>query len=279
MSADPDDCIFPNVDVETSFGSEVKTRCRIPIMTGALSSTFIAAKYWQPLAVGAALCGIPIVIGENVVGVDRASTFKDGKVNSAPELDRRVDAFLPYFDGYGTIIVQMNVEDTRNGVAEYLIDTYGGRAMIELKWGQGAKNIGGEIQVTSLEYAKFLKQRGYIVDPDPLDPVVQTAFEHHAITSFARHSRLGATRSRHRRASAGNVRALGGTPTKAWLRANLAQDRRLRNGSTGHGGSLLRRGSPRSANRGWCRRGHRDESMEHDGALGGTVPALAREDA
>jgi glutamate synthase domain-containing protein 2 len=65
--------------------------------------------------------------------------------------------------------------------------------VLELKWGQGAKDIGGEIQVTSLDYALFLKKRGYIVDPDPTDPVVQAAFKNRAISAFARHSRLGYT--------------------------------------------------------------------------------------
>jgi glutamate synthase domain-containing protein 2 len=65
--------------------------------------------------------------------------------------------------------------------------------IIELKWGQGAKDIGGEIQVNSIEYAQFLKDRGYLVDPDPYDDTVQSAFEARAITSFARHSRLGGT--------------------------------------------------------------------------------------
>jgi glutamate synthase domain-containing protein 2 len=39
----------------------------------------------------------------------------------------------------------------------------------------------------------FLKDRGYIVDPDPTKPEVQKAFEKGAIKSFARHSRLGYT--------------------------------------------------------------------------------------
>lgn len=193
LSNDPDDCIFPNVDISTSFGNEIQTKCRMPVMTGALGSTFIAAKYWNSFATGAALCGIPIVIGENVVGVDRQSKMGGGKITSAPELDRRIEQFLRYYDGNGAIIVQMNVEDTRNGVAEYVIAKYGDKVMIELKWGQGAKDIGGEIQVTSLDYAKFLKDRGYVVDPNPHDPVVQKAFENRAITSFARHSRLGGT--------------------------------------------------------------------------------------
>ncbi|MDR1064898.1 MAG: FMN-binding glutamate synthase family protein [Oscillospiraceae bacterium] len=192
-SNNADDCIFPNVSVETSFGNEVITKSRAPIMTGALGSTFIAAKYWESFAVGAAIVGFPIVIGENVVGVDKQSILENGRIKSAPELERRIDVYLRYYDGYGAIIVQMNVEDTRNGVAEYLIEKYGDKVVIELKWGQGAKDIGGEIQVTSLEYAQFLKGRGYIVDPDPTKPEVQAAFENGAIKSFARHSRLGYT--------------------------------------------------------------------------------------
>ena len=193
LSNDPDDCIFPNVDLTTEFGNEVKTKARIPLMTGALGSTFIAAKYWDAFAVGGALVGMPIVIGENVVGVDRDSEIKKGKISKAPELDRRINTYLRYFDGYGGIFVQMNVEDTRNGVAEYVAEKYGDKCIIELKWGQGAKDIGGEIQVTSIDYALFLKKRGYVVDPNPELKEVQEAFEKGAIRSFARHSRLGGT--------------------------------------------------------------------------------------
>ncbi|MBM9605267.1 glutamate synthase-related protein [Desulfopila inferna] len=193
MTSDPDDCIFPNVDLATEFGNTIKTKSRLPLMTGALGSTFIAAKYWDSFAIGCALTGIPIVIGENVVGVDKESTLSGGKILKAPELDRRIDTYLRYYDGYGAIIVQLNVEDTRNGVAEYVAERYGNKCIIELKWGQGAKNIGGEIQVTSLDYAIFLKERGYVVDPNPALPEVREAFAKGAIKSFARHSRLGAT--------------------------------------------------------------------------------------
>lgn len=193
LSNSPDDCIFPNVSLEVEFGNEVKTKSRVPVMTGALGSTFIAAKYWDSFAIGAALVGFPIVIGENVVGVDKQSVMANGKIEKAPELERRIDNYLKYYDGYGAIIVQMNVEDTRNGVAEYVIGKYGEKVIIELKWGQGAKDIGGEIQVNDLDYAIFLKNRGYIVDPDPTLPEVQEAFKNGAIKSFARHSRLGYT--------------------------------------------------------------------------------------
>lgn len=194
LSNSADDCIFPNVDISTSFGKTIKTKAKVPLMTGALGSTFIAAKYWNSFAIGAALVGYPIVIGENVVGVDKQAVLENGKIKIAPELDRRIDTYLKYHDGEnGSIIVQMNVEDTRNGVAEYVIEKYGDKVIIELKWGQGAKDIGGEIQVQSLDYALFLSNRGYIVDPDPNKAEVQEGFKHGAIKSFARHSRLGYT--------------------------------------------------------------------------------------
>jgi glutamate synthase domain-containing protein 2 len=193
MTKDADDCVFPNASTKTIFGNEVKVKCRVPIMTGALGSTFIATKYWNSFATGAAICGFPIVIGENVVGVDKESKLGGGTITSAPELDRRIEIFKRYSDGHAAIFVQLNVEDTRNGVAEYVMNKYGDDVIIELKWGQGAKVIGGEIQVKSINYATFLKERGYVVDPDPTDPGVQAAFERRAITSFARHSRLGAT--------------------------------------------------------------------------------------
>jgi glutamate synthase domain-containing protein 2 len=188
-----DDCLFTNVSIETAFGNGTKTKARMPLMTGALGSTFIASKYWNSFTIGCALVGIPIVVGENVVGVDLKSSINKGKIKKSPELDRRVETYMRYHDGYGAIIVQLNVEDARNGVAEYVIDKFGDKVFIELKWGQGAKNIGGEIEVSSLDYAIFLKKRGYLVDPDPELAEVQAAFASGSIKGFARHSRLGYT--------------------------------------------------------------------------------------
>ncbi len=187
------DVLFTDVSLETSFGTKIKTNCRYPVMTGALGSTFIAAKYWESFAAGCAICGVPVVIGENVVGVDKKAELKNGRIVKAPELERRIDTYLRYYDGYGALIVQMNVEDTRNGVAQYLAEKYGDKIILELKWGQGAKNIGGEIQVSDIEYAKFLHGRGYLVDPDPTLPETQAAYKAGAIHHFARHSRLGYT--------------------------------------------------------------------------------------
>ena len=192
-SAATGDVLFTDVSLETRFGRSKEIKCRYPFITGALGSTAIAAKYWDSFAVGCALCGIPMVVGENVVGIDPAAEFSRGRVERAPELDRRIDAYKRYHDDYGAILVQMNVEDTRNGVAEYVIDAYGDEVVLELKWGQGAKDIGGEIFVTDIEYARFLKQRGYLVDPNPDAPGVDEAFAKGAVRHFARHSRLGYT--------------------------------------------------------------------------------------
>ena len=95
-----------------------------------------------------------------------------------------------FHEGYGEILVQMNVEDTRLGVAEYVYEKHN-LDTIELKWGQGAKCIGGEIKVKSLERALELKKRGYIVSPDPTLPEIQEAFKEGALKEFERHSRLG----------------------------------------------------------------------------------------
>ena len=84
----------------------------------------------------------------------------------------------------------MNVEDTRLGVAEYVRKKHN-LETIELKWGQGAKCIGGEIKVRSLERALALQKRGYIVTPDPSLEANQKAFQDGAIKEFERHSRLG----------------------------------------------------------------------------------------
>jgi len=190
MEADPDHAIFPAVDTTTSYGYRSKVIMKLPIFTGALGSTEIARRNWEHFAVGAAISGISIVCGENVCGVDPQAEFKNGRVVESPEMRRRIEAYRRFYEGYGDIHVQLNVEDTRMGVAEYVIEKLGVKT-IELKWGQGAKSIGGEIKVSSLERALELQRRGYIVTPDPSLLANQEAFRKGAIKAFERHSRLG----------------------------------------------------------------------------------------
>ena len=191
VEANPDTCKFPDVKVETSYGWDIKVKMAAPVFTGALGSTDIARKNWDHFAVGAAIAGITAVCGENVCGIDpKLELDSNGKIASAPDMDRRIETYKRYHRGLGEILVQMNVEDTRLGVAEYVIKKHG-LDTIELKWGQGAKCIGGEIKVDSLDRALELQKRGYIVTPDPSDPLIRAAVKSGAIKEFERHSRLG----------------------------------------------------------------------------------------
>ena len=189
VSADSDAAIFPSVDVQTAIGVDHGLKMKAPIFTGALGSTEIARVNWEPTAIGAAISGISVVIGENVCGMDPAAEFRNGYVVSSPELKRRISSYLDWYDGYGAIIVQYNVEDGRLRVPELALE-YGAHA-IEAKWGQGAKDIGGEVKLPSIDRARQLKSRGYIVHPDPEDPTVAAAFADEEFEEFERHSRLG----------------------------------------------------------------------------------------
>ena len=189
IDADSDHAVFPAVKIATEIGAKKKIRMRVPVFTGALGSTDIARINWAPTAIGAAIAGIGVVIGENVCGMDPASEFRNGRVVRSPEMERRIRSYLDWYEGEGAIIVQYNVEDGRLGVPELALKL--GAHAIEAKWGQGAKDIGGEVKLPSVERASQLKSRGYIVYPDPDDAVVQSAFIDHEFSEFERHSRLG----------------------------------------------------------------------------------------
>jgi glutamate synthase domain-containing protein 2 len=187
----PDNTLFPNANTETEFGYQNKVKMKLPVFTGALGSTEIARKNWEHFAVGAAISGISLVCGENVCGIDPGLERDDnGKVTRSPDMERRIENYRRYHQGYGDILVQLNVEDTRLGVAEYVIEKLGVET-IELKWGQGAKCIGGEIKVNDIERALELQRRGYLVTPDPSDPAIAAAYREGSIRQFERHSRLG----------------------------------------------------------------------------------------
>ena len=73
-----------------------------------------------------------------------------GRVVHSPELERRVKTFQKWHEGHGGIVVQYHVEDGRLGVPEYAVEKLGVK-IIEPKWGQGAKDIGGEVKLSTLE--------------------------------------------------------------------------------------------------------------------------------
>lgn len=190
IPADSDLATFPSVGTTTALGKDGSLKLDFPIFTGAVGSTFIARVNWEEIAAGAAISGIIVIAGENICGMDKDAEFKNGKVVKSPEMERRIKTYRKWFQGKGGVIVQANVEDTKLGVPEYVIEKLGVE-IFELKWGQGAKDIGGEVQLTTVERAMQLKERGYIVLPDPSTSAARTAFESGGISEFERHSRLG----------------------------------------------------------------------------------------
>ena len=191
IEANSDKAIFSNVSLETTIGRDKKIKLRMPAIVPGLGSTAIAKNNWEGLAIGAALAGIPLTIGENVCGMDPESEIVKGKIKHSPDLEWRVNLYKKWQqDGYGAIVVQANVEDTKLGVHEYAISELDVDA-VELKWGQGAKNIGGEVKIKDLKRAQILKKRGYVVIPDPTDPDIIKAFEKGNFKEFERHSRVG----------------------------------------------------------------------------------------
>lgn len=192
IDPDEDKVIFPNADVSTKWGNIDQ---KLPIVIAGLGSTYVAKQNWEGLAMGSALAGVSLTVGENVVGMDPNATFENGgvypKVVDTEDMKFRVDSFREYWDGKnGDIIIQKNVEDTRLGVFDYVTSKLD-ITSLEIKFGQGAKAIGGEVRLNSLERAQLLQKRGYLVIPDPSDPVVIDQWKNGLILDFERHSRVG----------------------------------------------------------------------------------------
>jgi Conserved region in glutamate synthase len=225
--ADSDKALFTLVDITTAVGRDKGIRCRLPIIIPGLGSTDVAKNNWQGLAIGAAVAGVPLTIGENVCGMDVESTIENGRVVHSPDLESRVNLYRSWQrDGYGAIVVQSNVEDTRLGVLEYAIEKLGVR-VVELKWGQGAKNIGGEVKIDDVTKAQLLYDRGYIVLPNPTDPSVVDAFKRGVFREFERHSRLGMVDQDDFVSRVAELRSMGAThvtlKTGAYRPADLAR--------------------------------------------------------
>jgi glutamate synthase domain-containing protein 2 len=192
IEPDSDKAIFPAVNLEVHIGHDKGIKFKLPWIIPGIGSTNVAKNNWEGLAIGSAIAGTGLTIGENVVGMDPEATFdKNGKVTDTVDLKRRVKLYTDHQrDGWGATIVQANVEDGRLGVQEYAVQKLGIQ-IVELKWGQGAKDIGGEVKIRELKKAQTLYKRGYVVLPNPTDPEVIKAFERGSFKEFERHSRVG----------------------------------------------------------------------------------------
>jgi len=99
-----DVAIFPNASTETKVAG---IPLKLPILAGAFGSTMVGRLFWEGIAIGSAISGITVIVGENVCGMDPEAQFTNGKVTYSKELKQRVDLFRKFWDGkYGDIIVR-----------------------------------------------------------------------------------------------------------------------------------------------------------------------------
>ncbi|MDD2452399.1 MAG: glutamate synthase-related protein [Synergistaceae bacterium] len=161
-----DSATWAKANLDAAFGMKNKVNLTAPIVFPAM-----AKLNWQDYYAGAALAGVAVVIGEDVITKDGDLVVENGLVQSSPLMEAMLSAFRRYHRGYGDIILQANYDDERHQVLEHGITRLGVKS-VELKFGQGAKGIQGMNRITDFEEALKFKKRGYMVYPDPTDPRV-----------------------------------------------------------------------------------------------------------
>ncbi|NLM43924.1 MAG: FMN-binding glutamate synthase family protein [Clostridiales bacterium] len=167
IEADTYKASFPNVDISTMVGIDNPIKLKAPFILPA-----IAKLNWPDYYAGAALAGIMVVIGEDAVVKDKELGMKNNRVTKSPLLKKMLDSFNRYNHGYGDIVLQANYDDEHINVLDYAISELG-TTTVELKFGQAAKGIQGMGFVYNLEDALEFQKKGYLVIPDPSDPIVQ----------------------------------------------------------------------------------------------------------
>lgn len=167
IEADTYKATFPNGDITTTVGIDNPIKLKAPFIFPAM-----AKLNWQDYYAGAAVSGVMAVIGEDAVLKDPKLEMVDKKVKKSPFLESMLNSFREYYHGYGDIVFQANVDDEYIHAADYAI-TELGLTTLELKFGQAAKGIQGMGFVYDLEKALNFQKEGYLVYPDPSDPVIQ----------------------------------------------------------------------------------------------------------
>jgi hypothetical protein len=170
LPADPNKASFPNANISSSFGLTHPVGIMAPFILPAM-----AKLAWKEYFAGAALSGVPVVIGEDVIAKDTGLVVNGHRVVKAPLIAEMVGMFRRYQRGFGDIVLQANFDDEYHGVLEYAIEQLGIRS-VELKFGQAAKGIQGMGRVPKIEDALRFKALGYIILPDPTEPAVADAY-------------------------------------------------------------------------------------------------------
>jgi hypothetical protein len=167
---DPLQATYPNVDITSSFGLREKVALKGPFILPAM-----AKLAWREYFAGAALAGVPAVIGEDVIAKDPGLVVEKNRVVASPLIEEMVSTFRRYQRGCGDIVLQANYDDEYHGVLDYAIRKLGVLS-VELKLGQAAKGIQGMGQVPRIEDALHFQKLGYVVFPDPSDPAIAEAY-------------------------------------------------------------------------------------------------------
>src|SRR5512138_1869013 len=94
IEPDSDRAIFPAVKLEVAIGPNLKFR--YPWIIPGIGSTNIARNNWEGLAIGSALSGTGLTIGENVAGMDPAAVMQNGRVIDTADLKNRVKLYTDH---------------------------------------------------------------------------------------------------------------------------------------------------------------------------------------
>ncbi|MBP7865588.1 MAG: FMN-binding glutamate synthase family protein [Acidobacteria bacterium] len=203
LPADPCVACYPNADIASTFGRSRAVRTKAPLILPAM-----AKLAWKEYFAGAALSGVPVVIGEDVVAKDTGLAVAGHRVVEAPLIAEMVSAFRRYQRDCGDVVLQANIDDEYHGVLEYAIDRLGVKS-VELKFGQAAKGIQGMGRVPRIEDALRFKALGYLVLPDPTDPGVAEAYARGVGPIFEKIGKLPMWRPEDLVRRVGELRGLG----------------------------------------------------------------------
>jgi len=179
-----DEATYSNVDIHIDFGRNYKVKMNAPIIMPAM-----AKLNWKDYYAGAALAGVLVVIGEDVVAKDKNLILENGKVVSSPLIGEMVNSFRNYYRGYGDIVLQANYDDENLGVLDYAITKLGVKS-VELKFGQAAKGIQGIGKVKNIDDALKFQKMGYLIYPDPSNTEIAENYKNDKGQIFERIGKL-----------------------------------------------------------------------------------------
>lgn len=156
---------FNNISTQTEIGTEHRIKLKLPVSTRdhGLNNSL---ENLEGIAIGGAISGIMVFLGEAITGLDTYAEHKKGKLMKSPALDNIVKTFQKWHDGYGAIVLQLNDEIEKKGIAEYAMDKLSVDAL-ELSWGEeipetAYKGSGNGQEFDAAEYDSLMKKVDYL---------------------------------------------------------------------------------------------------------------------